>query len=288
VSVAVEAGRVAPRAASVAERFGRRPAARIALGVLGVMVLGSVLAPVLVPHGRDTIVLEERAEPPSRRHLFGTDDLGRDLMSRVLHAGRVSLGVAAVATVLAVGLGAALGLLAGYRGGIVDAIVRHSVDVALCVPTFFVLLLLGSWWGARFESLCLVLGLTSWMPVARLVRASTLAVRGRAHVEAARALGYGTLRTLWGHVLPIASAPILVSAALAGAQAILAESALSFLGLGLQPPTPSWGNMLQEAQAHVFDAPWMAALPGLFVLAAVLALHTIADAWRDALDPKLR
>jgi len=269
-------------------RLRSRRAAAIAAVVLAALAAGAVFGPLVVPYGRDTVALEQSNRPPSLRHLFGTDDLGRDLFVRVLHGGRVSLGVAALATLLAVGIGAVLGLVAGYRGGRIDAVVRHAVDAALCIPTFFVLLLLGSWWGASFPALCIVIGLTSWMPVARLVRTSSRTLAVRSHVDAARALGFGTGRILWRHVLPLALAPILVAAALSCAQAILVEAALGYLGFGLQPPTPTWGGMLQEAQAHLYDAPWAAIFPGACIFVAVLAFNTLADALRDALDPRSR
>jgi len=265
----------------------RQRATSIAIAALVLLIAGAVLAPFLAPHAERGIALEHRNESPSFHHPFGTDDLGRDTLVRVLAGGRVSLSVAAIATLVAVAIGTLLGLLAGYRGGFVDNAVVHSVDLALSVPTFFVLLLLSSWWGASFGALCVVLGVTNWMSVARLVRSATLSLRERTHVEAARALGLGTTRILLRHVLPLIVAPILVAAVLACAQAILLEAALSFLGFGLQPPTPSWGNMLQEAQAHVLDAPWAAIFPGLFVLGTVLALHVVADAVRDLLDPHL-
>jgi peptide/nickel transport system permease protein len=278
---------VVPAASSLWRRVLARRAAAVALASLGLLVLGAVLAPVLVPWDRDALQLEARNLAPSVAHPFGTDDLGRDLLTRVLQGGRVSLGVAALATLIAVVVGTLLGAWAGYRGGRLDTVVQHAVDVALSVPIFFVLLLLGAWFGARFGTLCAVIGLSTWMPVTRLVRAATVSLRERPFVEAARALGFGTPRILWRHVLPLAVAPILVAAALTSAQAILIEAALGFLGFGLQPPTPSWGTMLQEAQAHVFDAPWAAVFPGLFILVTVLALHFLADALRDALDVRL-
>jgi peptide/nickel transport system permease protein len=249
--------------------------------------LAALLAPALAPYARDEIHLEARDRGPSVQHLFGTDDLGRDILTRVLHGGRVSLGVAALATLVAVGIGALLGSIGGYLGGRTDGAVSAAVDVALSIPTFFVLLLLASWWGARFGMLCLVIGLTTWMPVARLVRAATLSLRERDFVQAARAAGAGVPRIVLRHVLPNAAAPLIVSAALGAAQAILMESALGFLGFGLDVPTPSWGGMLRQAQAHVFEAPWSAVFPGLLIFGTVLALHLVGDALRDALDPRL-
>ena len=277
----------APRR-SLLRRLLQRPDAAVACVTLALVAVASAAGPSLLPYGRDAVQLEHRNAPPGAQHFFGTDALGRDTLVRVLHGGRVSLGVALLASAVAVSLGALLGALAGYRGGRLDAVVVHGVDVALSVPTFFILLLLGSWWGANFWTLCLVIGFTNWMPVARLVRTATRELRERAFVEAARALGLGAPRILWRHVLPNAMAPILVAAALAGAQAILLESALGYLGFGLQPPTPSWGNMLQEAQAHLYDAPWAAVFPGILIFVTVLALNALADAARDTLDPRLR
>jgi peptide/nickel transport system permease protein len=278
----------APGARVALSRWRRsRPAARVAAVGLGLLVVGAVFAPILAPYDRDAVHLESTNLGPTGAHPFGTDDLGRDTLTRVLHGGRVSLAVAALSTLVAVGFGALLGLVAGYRGGWLDALVLHAVDVALSIPMFFVLLLLGAWFGGRVTTLCLVIGLTSWMPVTRLVRAATQSLRQRTFVEAARALGFGTPRILWRHVLPLAAAPMLVAAGQASAQAILIEAALGYLGFGLQPPTPSWGTMLQEAQAHVFDAPWAAVFPGLAILATMLALNVLTDAWRDALDPRL-
>jgi peptide/nickel transport system permease protein len=270
-----------------AARWRRTPAAA-ALLVLAVLALAALLAPALAPHDRDAVHLEGRNLPPGPGHWLGTDDLGRDTLTRLLHGGRVSLGVAALATLVAVVIGTFLGALAGWRGGRVEALVQHGIDVALSLPTFFVLLLFASWWGGSFWTLCLVIGITSWMPVALLARTAVRALRERTWVEAAQALGLGSPRVVVRHVLPHALAPILVAAALAGAQAILLESALSFLGFGLAPPAPTWGGMLHEAQAHVHDSAWVALFPGGAIFVTVLALHVVADGARDALDPRLR
>jgi peptide/nickel transport system permease protein len=269
-------------------RLRRQPALAVGLGLLALVVVAALLAPAVTPDDRDTVRLESRNLDPTWRHPLGTDDLGRDTLTRLIYGGRVSLAVAALSTLVSVGIGALLGLVAGYRGGRVDAVVQHATDVALSLPTFFVVLLLGAWFGAQFTTLCLVIGLTNWMPAARLVRTATRSLRERPFVEAARGLGFGTPRILLRHVLPSVVAPILVTAALAASQAVLLEAALGFLGFGLQPPTPSWGTMLQEAQAHVFDAPWRAVVPGVFLFVTVLALHLVADGTRDRLDPRLR
>ncbi len=280
----VEAAAAGP-GALLAATWQRRTG-KLALVLLAMLVGGALVAPVL-PYERDTVNLEQRNLAPSLQHPCGTDALGRDNFTRILHGGRVSLAVAALSALVAVGLGTCLGAWAGLQGGRVDALVTHAVDVALCIPTFFVLLLLGAWWGGRFATLCLVIGFTSWMPVARLVRSATRSLRDRTFVEAARALGSTTPHIVLRHILPMAVSPILVAAALASAQAILLEAVLSYLGFGLQPPTPSWGRMLQESLAHVYDAPWAAIFPGLFILVAVLSLHLLADTLRDLLDPRL-
>jgi peptide/nickel transport system permease protein len=282
------AASVALVAAPARRVWRRQPGLALGAVLLVLLVASALLAPVVAPGARDTVRLDVRNQPPSTAHPFGTDDLGRDTSTRLLYGGRVSLAVAALATLVTIAIGGSLGLLAGYRGGRVDALVQNATDVALSLPTFFVVLLLGAWFGARLETLCLVIGFTNWMQTARLVRTSTQSLRERAFVDAARASGLTPARILWRHILPGVASPILVTAALAASQAVLLEAALGFLGFGLQPPTPSWGTMLQEAQAHVFDAPWRALFPGLPLCATVLALHLIADGVRDRLDPRLR
>jgi peptide/nickel transport system permease protein len=287
VKTAAEVGQAPPPA--MALRAARRqPGLVLGFAILVLLVASAVLAPVVTPVGRDAVRLEERNRPPAWHHPLGTDDLGRDTLTRLAYGGRVSLAVAALSTLVAVGLGATLGLVAGYRGGRIDALVQHTVDVALSLPTFFVVLLLGAWFGAQFATLCLVIGLTTWMPSTRLVRTAAQSLRERPFVDAARALGSGTPRILRRHLLPGVAAPVLVTAALSASQAVLLEAALGFLGFGLQPPTPSWGTMLQEAQAHLFDAPWRAVVPGVPLVATALALHLVADGVRDRLDPHLR
>lgn len=272
----------APRA------FGRDAVTRVAVVLLVSFATAGALAPRLAPFPRDLIRLEERSQPPSSRHLFGTDMLGRDVMSRILHGGRVSLAVAVCATAIAIAIGTLLGALAGYLGGRVDTVISALVDTALSLPLFFLVLLLGQRWGANLATLCLVIGFASWMPVARLVRQTARSLRHRTFVEAARGLGFGTGRVLARHVLPAAAAPILVAAALGAAQAVMLESALGFLGFGVQPPTPSWGGMLHEAQSHLYDAPWLAVFPGACIFLVVLALHALAEAGQSALDPRAR
>jgi len=252
------------------------------------LVLGAVFISSLSSHARDEIRLEDRRLPPGTTHLFGTDDLGRDTFTRSLHAARVSLGVAALATCLALVLGTGVGLVAGYRGGRIDALLMALVDVALAVPLFLVLMVLTATLGGRFWTLCLVLGLSTWMPVARLVRAAARSIREQEYVAAARALGLATPRILLRHILPNATTPILVAATLGTAQVILLESALGFLGFGLQPPTPTWGNLLRDAQGSMEVAPWNALFPGALIFLSVYALHILGDLLQDRLDPRTR
>jgi peptide/nickel transport system permease protein len=260
----------------------------IAVLFLAVLVLGAVAISSVQRYDRDAIRLDERRLAPQAAHPFGTDDLGRDTFTRTLHAARFSLAVAALATLLALVIGTIIGLVAGYRGGRIDVLLMSLVDVALAVPLFLVLMVLAAFLGGSLWSLCLVLGLSTWMPVARLVRAETLSLRDREYVQAARALGLATPRILVRHILPNATTPILVAATLGAAQVILMESALSFLGFGLQPPTPTWGNLLREAQGSLDQAPWNAVFPGLMIFLTVYALHVLGDLLQDRLDPRSR
>jgi peptide/nickel transport system permease protein len=260
----------------------------VALVFLGALIVGALVISSVQRYDRDAIRLDQRRLPPQATHLFGTDDLGRDTFTRSLHAARFSLSVAALATLLALVLGTGIGLVAGYRGGRIDTLLMALVDVALAVPLFLVLMVMAARLGGSLWSLCLVLGLSTWMPVARLVRAETLSLRDREYVQAARALGMATPRILLRHVLPNATTPVLVAATLGAAQVILMESALSFLGFGLQPPTPTWGNLLRDAQGSLEQAPWNAFFPGLLLFLTVYALHVLGDMLQDRLDPRNR
>jgi peptide/nickel transport system permease protein len=227
-------------------------------------------------------------QPPSFHHPFGTDALGRDVLSRMLYGGRVSLWVGFVAVGLSVSIGLVLGLVSGYFGGLIDEFVMRGVDIMLCFPSFFLILAVIAFLEPNLVNIMAVIGLTSWMGVARLVRAETLSLKTRDFVLAARVAGSGPVRILWNHILPNAAAPVLVSATLGVAGAILVESSLSFLGLGVQPPTPSWGNMLMEGKEVMEIAPWLSVFPGLAILLTVLGYNLLGEGLRDALDPRLR
>lgn len=269
-------------------RFLRHRPAVASLVLLALLGFLAFLAPWIAPYGRDQQNLDNMLGSPSWHHFFGTDALGRDVFSRILHGGRVSLSVGLTVMLVALVIGVLLGVVSGYYGGITDTLVMRVVDLMLSIPLFFVLLLLA----ARFEPtlglLVISLGLTSWMAVTRLVRASFLSLREKEFVEAARALGSSDRSIIVVHLLPNCLAPIMVAATLGVADAILLESALSFLGFGIQPPTPSWGNMLEEAKEWMVSAPWLTVFPGFMIFLTVLCLNFLGDGLRDALDPRMR
>ena len=225
---------------------------------------------------------------PSAAHPFGTDELGRDVMSRLLHGSRVTLMVGVAAMLFAVSVGVLVGAIAGFNGGWIDAVLMRFTDGMLAVPAFFFILVVITVLGTGVATLVLVIGALSWMPVARVVYGETLRWKAAEFVVAAESLGVGPPRLLARHILPQAIPSLVVSATLGVAFAILTESALSYLGLGVQPPLPSWGNMLQRAQQYVFTAPALAIYPGLAITAVVLAFNVLGDGLRDALDPRRR
>lgn len=253
------------------------------LAVLTVFVLLAILAPLVAPYDPSDIV-ENETLPPSLRHLFGTDDLGRDIFSRALFGARISLTVGLVAVIIAISIGTLFGAIAGYYGGFIDSAVMRFVDIMLAFPSIFLILAIQVMLTPNIYNVMIVIGLTSWMGVARLVRGEFLRIRELQYVEAARAIGASDLRIIFRHILPNATAPIIVAATLGMAGAILTESALSFLGLGVQPPMPSWGNMLMDSQAYMRDAPWMAVIPGLLILITVLSLYFVGEGLREHLN----
>jgi len=242
-------------------------------------------APLVAPYAFDAIDLESVRQPPSLHHLMGTDDLGRDVFTRVLFGGRISILIGVLAASLGTLVGTSVGALAGFRGGAVDNLLMRATDVAHSLPTLPLLILLGSYSRSAAGSMVVLLGLLSWMPTARVVRAQVLSIKERAYVEAARSLGAGDWRLVTRHVLPNALGPILVGATLGVGNAIMIESSLSFLGLGVQPPTPTWGNMLMDSQATMSTKPWLTIFPGLAILLVVLAVNFLGDVLSDALDP---
>jgi len=258
-----------------------------ALVVLALFVL-SFLAPLITPYDPDAIDAYRVLLPPSSGNWFGTDELGRDVFTRVLFGARISLKVGFVAVGIAVLIGTVIGLVAGFYGGWLDTILMRFVDVMLCFPTFFLILAVIAMLEPSIWYIMIIIGLTGWMGVARLVRAEVLSLRERDFVMAARAMGASDLRIIFRHIFPNAMTPVLVSATLGVAGAILTESALSFLGIGVQPPTPSWGNILTSGKDYIEFAWWLSLFPGLAILVTVLSYNLLGEGIRDALDPRLR
>ncbi|BDQ33528.1 ABC transporter permease [Pseudodesulfovibrio portus] len=256
--------------------------------IVGVMSLGAVLAPFIAPFDPNAINVDALLLPPGATHLMGTDALGRDVFSRILYGGRVSLWVGFVAVGIATSIGLVLGLVAGYFGRVVDEIIMRGVDVMLCFPSFFLILAVIAFLEPSLTNIMVVIGLTGWMGVARLVRAETLSIRERDYVLAARAAGAGPMRIIFRHIMPNAIAPVLVSATLGIAGAILTESSLSFLGLGVQPPDASWGNILMEGKEVLGIAWWLSVFPGVAILLTVLGYNLLGESLRDLLDPRLK
>lgn len=270
-------------------RFGRRNTLLLlGLVIVGFMSLVALCAPWLAPYDPTALNLKAILLPPSAAHPLGTDALGRDVLSRLMYGARVSLWVGFVSVGIAVVIGLALGLAAGYFRGMVDEVIMRGVDVMLCFPSFFLILAVVAFLEPSLVLIMVTIGLTSWMGVARLVRAETLTLRERDFVLAARLAGVKPVAIMLIHILPNALAPVLVSATLGVAGAILIESSLSFLGLGVQPPEASWGNMLMEGKDVLEIAPWMSLYPGLAILITVLGYNLLGESLRDYLDPRLR
>ncbi|HQP31539.1 MAG TPA: ABC transporter permease, partial [Deltaproteobacteria bacterium] len=236
----------------------------------------------------NAIDVAQTLAPPSAAHLCGTDELGRDVFSRMLYGAGISLKVGFVAVGIAVAIGILLGAVAGYYGGIIDITIMRLVDIMLCFPSFFLILAVIAFLEPSIFNIMAVIGLTSWMGITRLVRAEFLTLKERDFILAERAFGAGSLRIIFSHILPNAMAPVLVAATLGIASAVLTESALSFLGIGVQPPTPSWGNILTQGKEVLGVAWWMSVYPGLAILLTVLGYNLLGEGIRDAIDPRLK
>lgn len=269
------------------QRLRRNRMAMFGAALVFVMCLLALAAPLL---GIDpgAIDISARLQPPGPGHLLGTDDLGRDVFVRLCYGARISLLVGFVAVGIATAIGIIFGALAGYYGGAWDAVIMRFVDIMLCFPSFFLILAVIAFLEPSIWNIMIIIGLTGWMGVARLVRAEFLSLREREFVLAARVLGASDLRVIMRHILPNAMSPVLVHATLGVAGAILTESALSFLGIGVQPPTPSWGNMLIAGKQTLGTAWWLSVFPGLAILLTVLGYNLLGEGIRDALDPRLK
>lgn len=269
------------------ERLRQHRPAIAGIAVLATLAILCAGAPIVSPYDPDKTSLLALYEAPSPTHPFGTDDLGRDLATRILYGGRVSLMIGLLAVTVALTIGTFVGMVAGYYGGIVDNLLMRVVDALYSFPQLLLLILLGVLFkGTSIVVLILLLGLLRWLTTSRLVRANFLSLKHRDFVEAARSIGASDARIIVRHILPNTLAPIIVAGTLGVGGAIITESTLSFLGLGIQPPTPSWGNMLSHATTDMFKAPWIAIFPGLFIFLAVVSINFIGDGLRDALDPR--
>ena len=272
-----------------ANRIRRQPLAAVGIVLLAAFVLGGLAAPWLAPHNPAAIDLLHRLESPSAVHWAGTDELGRDTFSRLLWGARLSLAVSVSVVSISLALGLSIGGLAGYLGGWVDtALTTFAMNTFLALPGILLAIAFAAFLGPGFSNLVLALAIGGWAGYARLVRAQVMSVRDREYVDAARALGASGLRNFFRHILPNIIQPIVVQAAIGMAGVILAEATLSFLGLGIPAPTPSWGAMLNDARSHLFDSPHLVIFPALAVAAAVLGFNFIGDALRDRLDPRTR
>ncbi len=265
------------------------PLAAIGAALIAIFIVFALFAPWIAPQDPASIDLPNRLTPPTRSHWFGTDELGRDILSRVIYGARISMLVGSCVVVASLALGLIIGSIAGYYGGAIDRFVNVVVmNAFLSFPGILLAIAFVAFRGPGIFNLVLALSLGGWVGYARLVRGQVLAAREREFVEAARALGASDLRIIVRHILPNIIQPVIVQAAIGMAGAILAEATMSFLGLGVPPPTASWGTMLNDARAHLFDAPHLVLFPALAVMLAVLSFNFIGDALRDYLDPRSR
>jgi peptide/nickel transport system permease protein len=274
-------------------RFRRHPGAIAGSIVLGILILAVIFAP-LSPYDPEASDLPSRLQPPSLEHPFGTDALGRDLLTRCLYGGRISMSVGFLVVLITLGIGIPVGAIAGYFGGWLDNVLMRITDAALSLPALMVLILLSAivrevelpfFERNNVLTIAMVIGVLSWMTVARLVRASFLTIREMEFITAAHCMGAASLRIMVRHILPNAVGPIIVEATLEMGYAIMEEAGLSFLGFGIQPPTPSWGNLLESAWEHMIKHPWLAIFPGLMIFLTIISINYIGDGLRDAFDP---
>lgn len=259
---------------------------KISASVVLCIVILAVFAPWLAPYDPQEINVKNILQAPSLQHWCGTDTLGRDLLSRMLYGARVSLAVGFVAVGISLMVGICIGALAGYMRGTVDTLLMRFTDMMLCFPSFFLILAVIAFLEPSIWNIMIVIGLTSWMGVARLLRAEFLSLREREFIQAAESLGVKPFRMVYAYMLPNAIGPVVVSAILGIAGAVLLESGLSFLGLGVQPPDPSWGNILTESKDYIQFAWWLSLYPGMAILITVLAYNMLGESLRDMVDPK--
>jgi peptide/nickel transport system permease protein len=268
----------------------RKTSAFIGLSIIVAMFIVAVFAPIIAKYNpnKTNLRTEARLQPPSSEHFLGTDELGRDVFSRMVYGARISLSVGFVAVGIALVIGVALGAVSGYFGGWADVVIMRFVEIVMCFPRLFLILMLLAFLGPNIFIVMAVIGFTGWTGLARLVRAEFLSLKQRDYVMAAKALGASDFRIIFRHILPNALGPVYVSATLGVGGAILTESALSFLGLGVQIPTPSWGNILTSGLSYIESAWWLMLFPGLAILITVLSYNLLGESIRDILDPRLK
>lgn len=268
--------------------FSKNKTVVVTLAFIIAMLAFALFARFIAPYDPTHIDTKNILTRPSSAHIFGTDTLGRDIFSRIVYGSRISLSIGFIAVGIAIIIGIFFGSIAGYYGGRVDSILMRFVDVMLCFPTFFLILAVIAVMEPSIFNIMIVIGATGWMSVARLVRAEVLSLKERDYVTCARVMGGGDVWIIARHLIPNALAPVLVSATLGVGGAILVESALSFLGIGVQPPTPSWGNILMDGKSTLGVAWWLTIFPGVFITLTVLAYNLLGEALRDMLEPRLK
>jgi peptide/nickel transport system permease protein len=277
-----------PVAAKLLQAFNANKTSWVGLVLLVLMLVAAALAPWLAAHDPIAQNAATQLQGPSALHPFGTDEYGRDTWSRLLHGARVSLTIGIAATLLAMVIGSLIGIVAGWRGGTVDAVLMQTMDVLLAFPSLILGLIVVAMLGPTMTNLVIAIALTSIPPFARVARAPTIALKEREFIEACRAMGFSEARTLGLHVLPNIAAEIIVMGSLWLANAIRTEASLAFIGLGIKPPTPTWGGMIRSGFENILDNAWLAVVPSVAILLVIFALNLLGDGLRDAIDPKLR
>lgn len=256
--------------------------------IVSIFSFMAIFAFYIAPYDPASINVENAFLAPSLKHLFGTDQLGRDIFSRIVYGGRISLSIGFVAVGISVLMGSLIGSISGYYGGKIDTIIMRVVDMFLCFPTFFLILAVVAILGSNIYNIMIIIGVTSWMGVARLIRAEILSLKERDFIQASRLAGSSDFHIITKHLIPNSLTPVLVSATLGVGGAILTEAALSFLGLGVQPPTPSWGNILMDGKAALDVAWWITLFPGIIILITVLGYNLLGEGLRDMMNPRLK
>lgn len=275
-------------AAGLIQAFNSNKLSWFGMVLFVVLCLLAIFAPIITPYSPIDQSIMNRMKPPSMEHLFGTDAFGRDMFTRALFGARISLTVGVVSVFLGMTIGSVFGVLSGYYGRWIDAVIMRTMDVLLSFPTLITGIIIVALLGPSLTNVIIAITITLIPKFARIARAPTLAVKERAYIEACRSMGFSDLRIILFHIIPNILTEVLVMASLWTANAIMIEAGFAFLGLGVRAPTPTWGGMIREGFEHIFQAPWMSIFPGLCILLAVLSLNLIGDGLRDALDPRLK